>query len=180
MQPPRSLRIRTPRLLLRATELGDMDRAFQIQSNWNVTRHLRMAAFPPDRQDLARWFAGHEAEWLEGTAFRFAILAEDRMIGLIDLDQIEGGEADLGYWLDEPYWRQGFAEEAGRAVLRFAFEQANLTVLRSGHAADNPASGRVLIKLGFRRFEDVVVHSRSRGADIRQRRYRFERPDNKG
>jgi RimJ/RimL family protein N-acetyltransferase len=171
MVPSRSQRIQTHRLLLRATEPGDAGRAYQIQSNWNVTRNLRMAAFPPDRREMIQWFAVHGTEWLQGTAFRFAIQQQDRMIGLIDVDEISDHEGELGYWLDEAYWGQGFALEAARAVAQFAFEQAGLNVLRSGHAADNPASGRVLTKLGFRHIDDVTIPSRARGGHITQRRY---------
>ncbi|HEY4941449.1 MAG TPA: GNAT family N-acetyltransferase [Rhizomicrobium sp.] len=158
---------------MRPSAAADATRAFEIQSNWNVTRNLRMARFPPDRADLAQWFAAHEQEWHGGTAYRFAILYGGRMIGLVDLDEIANGEGDLGYWLDEAYWGQGFAFEAAEAVVRFGFEQAGLTALNSGHAADNPASGRVLTRLGFAYLDEVTVPSRARGGSIVQRRYRL-------
>jgi RimJ/RimL family protein N-acetyltransferase len=135
-----------------------------------------MAAYPPDPRDLAVWFAGHEAEWWEGSAFRFAIEHQEKMIGLVDLDEIDGGEADLGYWLEETYWGQGITREAATALVRFAFEQAGLVGLRSGHTADNPASGRVLNKLGFRRIDEVTVPSRARGLPVLQLRYRLASP----
>ncbi len=170
---PRSLE--TPRLALRATEPGDAVRAFEIQSNWNVTRNLRMAAFPPEREDLQAWFVSHAGEWDRGTAYRLAILSEGRMIGVIDIDEIRNGEGELGYWIEEASWGRRFAREAGEAMVRFAFETLGLTALRSGHAADNPASGKVLVKLGFRRIGDTTVPSRARGNDIRQWHYRLER-----
>jgi RimJ/RimL family protein N-acetyltransferase len=174
MVPPKSLHIETKRLLLRPTRVGDSMRAFEIQNNWNVTRNLRLAAFPPASVDMANWFAQHEVEWLEGTAFRFATLWREVMIGMVDLDQISGGEGDIGYWLDEAYWGQGIASEAASAVVLFAFKQGGLQSLRSGHAVDNPASGRVLLKLGFEPYEEVAVTSRARGTSIVQRRYRLK------
>jgi RimJ/RimL family protein N-acetyltransferase len=161
--------------VLRPSGGADAARAFEIQSNWNVTRNLRMAGFPPDRAELAGWFARHEEEWLDGTAYRFAVLERDRMIGLVDIDEISGGKGDLGYWFDEPCWGKGYAFEAARAVVDFAFAKIGLTALSSGHAADNIASGRVLTKLGFRHVGDTAVPSRARGVDIVQRRYRLER-----
>lgn len=169
----KNLQIKTSRLLLRPSAAADATRAFEILSNWNVTRNLRMAKFPPDCAELDAWFATHEQEWQGGTAHRFAILLGGRMIGLVDLDEIANGEGDLGYWLDENHWGQGFAFEAAEAVIRFGFEQAGLTALNSGHAADNPASGRVLTKLGFAYVDEVTVPSRSRGAAIAQARYRL-------
>ncbi len=152
---------------------GDHPRAFEIQSNWNVTRNLRMARFPPNRAETAAWFAGHEAEWMDGTAYRFAILRSDRMIGLADVDEIAGGEGSLGYWLDETEWGQGLAFEAASAVVQFVFTQVELAALVSGHADDNLASGRVLTKLGFKPVGNETVPSRARGTDIVQRRYRL-------
>jgi len=76
----------------------------------------------------------------------------------------------LGFWIGTDYWSQGYATEAGRAVIRFAFEQLNLNRVHAHHMVRNPASGRVLEKLGMKRegvlrqrlkkwgvFEDVVV-----------------------
>lgn len=134
-----------------------------------------MARFPPDRDDLSGWFSDHEREWREGAAWRFAILDGLRMVGLVDIDETSNGECDLGYWLEQPAWGRGYAFEAAGAVVRFAFETVGLTALKSGHAADNPASGRVLTKLGFRQISEAVVSSRSRGCDIWQIRYRLVR-----
>ena len=178
--PSRALPLATSRLLLRPSGAGEAERAFEIQSNWNVTRMLRMAAWPPERRDIAGWFASHEREWAEGSAYRFTIILKERMIGLIDLDAIHDRTADLGYWLGEAFWGRGFAREAGDAVVRFAFEEAGMRGLRSGHADDNPASGRVLLALGFVFIDAITIPSRSRGGLIVQRRYRLAGPPHPG
>jgi [ribosomal protein S5]-alanine N-acetyltransferase len=164
-------KITTDRLVLRPSSCADADRAFEIRSDWEVARMLRMASFPPDRGELRRWFADHGREWSEGQAHRFAVDLEGRMIGLVDVDGVARGEAQLGYWLERAAWGRGHAFEAARAVARFAFEEVGLSRLRAGHAIDNPASGRVLAKLGFRPLDTVRRFSRPRGEDILQRRY---------
>jgi RimJ/RimL family protein N-acetyltransferase len=58
-------------------------------------------------------------------------------------------EANLGYYIARPYWNQGLATEAGRALIRHAFETLNLTRLTAGTSNNNPASNRVLVNLGF-------------------------------
>ena len=88
------------------------------------------------------------------------------MIGVIDID-----EGSLGYWLDRSEWGRGYAYEAACAVVRFAREDAGLRKLTAGHSYDNPASGRILRKLGFRFVDAVPRFSRSRGEAIIQRRY---------
>jgi len=168
---PPSVRLCTERLVLRPTTPADASRAFEIQSDWDVTRMLRMARFPPTLDDMTGWFTEHQREWSSGTAFRFAIERAGRMIGVVDLDEIDGDQGELGYWLEKPSWGQGYALEAARAVVDFAFRELGLATLRSGHAADNPASGRVLVKLGFLPHETVLKPSRSRGEEILHQSY---------
>lgn len=163
--------IRTPRLTLRRMTAADAPRVHEIQSNWNVTRMLRMASFPPTLDEIHRWLAGHEDEWLSGTAYRFALVADERVIGCADVDEIASDSGDLGYWLDEAYWGRGLAGEAAGAVRDFALGTVGLKRLLSGHAADNPASGRILTKLGFRWIGDATTWSRSRQEQIIHRKY---------
>lgn len=169
--------ITTTRLALRPSSAADSQRAFEIQSDWAVTQMLRMASFPPDRIEIEAWFADHPREWAAGEAYRFAAMLDDRMIGLVDLDEIADSEGEIGYWFEQAAWGQGLAAEAATAVVRFAFSEAGLQSLRSGHAADNVASGRVLERLGFRLLDQVERPSRSRGETILQCRYRLARAD---
>lgn len=169
--------ITTTRLALRPSTAVDAQRAFEIQSDWAVTQMLRMASFPPDRTEIEAWFADHSREWAAGEAYRFSAMLDGRMIGLVDLDEIADGEGELGYWFERAAWGQGFASDAARAVVRFAFAEAGLLSLRSGHAAENAASGRALTRLGFRLLDRVERPSRSRGETILQCRYRLARDD---
>ncbi|TAJ89225.1 GNAT family N-acetyltransferase [Reyranella sp.] len=160
--------LKTDRLLLRPTSATDAERAFEIQSDWEVTRMLALASFPPNRQEIERWFADHPNEWAAGDAYRFAVLLDGKMVGLVDVDGIGEGCGSLGYWFDRAAWGQGYAFEAARAVTRFACGELGLLKLIAGHAHDNPASGRVLAKLGFRRLNTVELFSRPRNEYISQ------------
>src|SRR3546814_17120897 len=71
----------------------------------------------------------------------------------------------MGYWIARPYWGLGFATEAGRQLLHIA-RAMNLPKLSVGHFVDNPASGAVLRKLGFRSTGKVAQRSRlARGGE---------------
>lgn len=176
MSPIPPCRLVSERLVLRPTNVSDVERAFEIQSDWEVTRMLRMAAFPPDREDIETWFADHGREWAAGEAYRFAVERQGRFIGVVDIDEISRQEGDLGYWFERASWGRGYAREAAQAVVDFAFGEVRLRGLRSGHAAENAASGNVLLKLGFRPLDIVRVESRSRGQDIQQQRYQLSAP----
>ncbi len=72
-----------------------------------------------------------------------------KLVGGIALREDGDEGAELDYWIARPCWGLGFATEAGRAVVGMARDGLRLKSLRSGHFPDNPASGRVLEKLGF-------------------------------
>ncbi|TGD96321.1 GNAT family N-acetyltransferase [Methylobacterium nonmethylotrophicum] len=166
--PIRPRTITTERLALRPTQPADAARAIAIRTDWDVARMLSRASFPPDPRETERWFADHQREWQAGEAYRFAVEHDGTMIGVVDLDGIVRGEAHLGYWFDRAVWGRGYATEAGAALVRFAFGRTGVTVLRAGHARDNPASGRVLMKLGFVLCGSAPVFSRPRGETITQ------------
>ena len=90
-----------------------------------------------------------------------------RLIGGIAIDPATDGEAEFGYWLTPDAWGRGYATEAGRQVIEIARHALGLRRLHAGHFIDNPASGRVLTKLGFHFTGRVEPrHSRARGADV--------------
>jgi RimJ/RimL family protein N-acetyltransferase len=163
--------LKTDRLMLRPTYVGDADRAFEIQTDWEVARMLSLASFPPDRREIERWFADHQLQWEAGYAYRFAVVLEGRMVGLVDIDGIGEGEGTLGYWFDHAVWGHGYAFEAAQAVTRFALEGVGLFKLKAAHAHDNLASGHILTKLGFSRLDIVELFSRPRNKYISQCRY---------
>jgi len=70
-------------------------------------------------------------------------------VGTIGLHS-ERSDLLLGYWLGKAHWGQGYASEAGKAVCNFAFGELKMPRLLSQYHSDNPASGHVLSKLGFK------------------------------
>jgi ribosomal-protein-alanine N-acetyltransferase len=100
------------------------------------------------------WISWHKNEFISGHGVTFAIVSrkESCLIGAIALRKIsKGGQATLGYWIGKPYWNRGFCTEAGRAVLEYAFTELGVLRIEASHLRRNPASGRVMRKLGMRR-----------------------------
>ena len=91
-----------------------------------------------------KWISNHR-DWFEQrqqAVFAVVLRASQTLIGSVGLQIHREDEwAELGYWIGIPYWNQGYATEAARALLAFGFEQLNLN--------RNPASGRVMQKLGM-------------------------------
>jgi RimJ/RimL family protein N-acetyltransferase len=140
---------RTPRLTLRPAWPEDAPPLAAALADERVVRMLARVPHPYALADAEQWVAQprgpHEP--------RFVIAAHDggepRLIGGIGISEYEGGPA-LGYWLTPDAWGRGYATEAGRAVIDMARHALPIDRLRAWHFADNPASGRVLRKLGFR------------------------------
>ena len=57
--------------------------------------------------------------------------------------------AELGYWIGVPFWNRGYATEAAEAVIKFGFEELGLNRIEAEHFTRNPASWRVMEKLGM-------------------------------
>ena len=62
---------------------------------------------------------------------------------------VAGDQAELGYWIGKPFWGRGYCTEAAQALLRYAFTELGLVRVHSCHFARNPASGRVMQKIGM-------------------------------
>jgi [ribosomal protein S5]-alanine N-acetyltransferase len=171
---PLDMRLKTPRLTLRRFLASDAERVSQITANWNVARMLRLAPYPQSVEEKRAWLVTHEADWIAGEAYRFAVIEDGGLIGCADIDELGAGLNEVGYWLDEACWGRGLATEAATAVVAFALGPRGLARLTSGHAFDNPGSGRVLEKLGFSWTDDTTVWSLPRQAEIVQRRYAMD------
>jgi [ribosomal protein S5]-alanine N-acetyltransferase len=173
MIPDRSIRLATENLDLRPTAPADVGRALEIRSNEEVARNLANATIPPEVRKMTDWFAIHEEEWQAGTAYRFAITFDDRLIGVCDIFEVSEGEGEIGYWLDRAVWGRGYGLEAARRLVRFGLDELGLQSILAGCADDNLASAAILTRLGFARLGDVRVFSQSRQQEITQRRFRL-------
>ena len=100
-----------------------------------------------------QWIGGHQEQFEKGKAVSYAIVlsANDLLVGAISLMNIEQRHqrAEMGYWIGLPYWNQGYCTEAGRAILKYAFEVLEMHRVCAYHFSRNPASGRVMQKLGM-------------------------------
>lgn len=140
---------RTTRTLLRPAWAEDEGALFRAIADEQIVRNLATAPWPYGLADARAWIAA------ERPAGRPAVLILDRtasrlrLIGAIGIHDAPGGLVELGYWIGREDWGRGYATEAGVAMLRFARDGLHLTQIVAGHFLDNPASGRVLRKLGF-------------------------------
>ncbi|HEX4295241.1 MAG TPA: GNAT family N-acetyltransferase [Rhizomicrobium sp.] len=143
-------RLETARLLLRPPEPGDV-KAITAFMEWDVVKNLCRAPHPY-LEEHAHAFLGRQEEGrARGSDFAFAVTrkSDSAFAGMCGVHLREKG-FELGYWLGRPHWGQGYATEAAAEVLAFAFRNLRADTVEAGWFQDNPASGRVLEKIGFR------------------------------
>lgn len=139
---------RTERLLLRPSWPEDASALYEAIADQGIVHNLARAPWPYTVDDAA-WFARQEhSQMFPNFMLMLRTDGAPRLIGSCGLGELDG-EAELGYWIARPYWGKGFASEAARAVVGVAKALGHKKLV-SGHFVDNPASGRVLRKVGFR------------------------------
>jgi ribosomal-protein-alanine N-acetyltransferase len=153
--------LETPRLTLRPFRPDDAPAVQELAAAFEVADTTLNIPHPYPAGAAEAWIATHPAQWEDGTLAVFAIVARDMSslvgaIGLVIAPQ--HACAELGYWIGKPYWGRGFATEAGRAVLHFAFGPLALHRIEGRHFTRNAPSGRVMRKLGME-FECVQRQS---------------------
>lgn len=111
------------------------------------------------------WIGSHPERFEKGQEAVFAIVLKDtgQLIGAIGLVlNLPQEHAELGYWIGKEYWGRGYCTEAGHAVLRYAFDVLHLHRVHAHHFSRNPASGRVMQKLGMRHEGRLREHIKKR------------------
>lgn len=155
---------RTERLLLRPGWTEDAPALARAIADEAVVRNLARVPWPYGVGDAERYLARPQHPLYPTCLIFSRTRGSPRLVGGIDLDATPDGEVELGYWIARPYWGLGFATEAGRAMIGYA-DAAQIPQLAAGHFLDNPASGHVLRKLGFRPTGEVRArYSSGRGA----------------
>jgi RimJ/RimL family protein N-acetyltransferase len=166
------------RLRLRAFAAADADPMTSLAGDRAVAATTLSIPHPYTRGDAERWIASHLEAWVEGAGLSLAItrIDDETLVGAISL-MLDGNHrrAELGYWIGQPFWGRGYATEAARAMLDFGFGSMGLNRIFAHHMRDNPASGRVLGKIGMTRegvlsqhvlkwdqFRDVVLYGLTR------------------
>ena len=145
--------LKTGRLTLGPFSLDDEEAVFTICREKEIAANTRTIPHPYPRDQAAHWIKQHPELWQNGKAAIFAICETDseELVGAIglEIDEVDQN-AELGYWVDKKRWGQGICSEAAAAVLRFGFEELALNRIHAHYITSNPASGRVMEKIGMK------------------------------
>ena len=145
--------LNTKRLLLRSFRLDDAYAVQKLAGNVNVSKMTLNIPYPYKAGMAEEWISSHQENRESKTGISYAIVKLDsnQLIGTMSLVRIDGSEGELGYWIGQPYWGMGYCTEAARELIRFSFNNLGLDKIVSEHLISNPASGRVMQKIGMHR-----------------------------
>jgi [ribosomal protein S5]-alanine N-acetyltransferase len=172
---PQQPTLYTSRLALRPFVALDAQRVQQLAGAREVADTTQHIPHPYPDGAAEMWIASHKPAWDSGTGATFAITdrTSGALYGGVALAIAREHErAELGYWIAVPFWNRGYCTEAARQMAALAFGPLQLHRLQARHLQRNPASGRVMQKLGMQpegvqresvkkwnRFEDLAMYA---------------------
>ncbi len=164
----------TDRLLLRPFTLADAPEVQRLAGNREVASTTLRIPHPYKDGMAEEWIGTHAAKFAQGEGISLAISlrATGLLVGAIGLEIFqEHSKSELGYWIGRDFWGQGLATEAARVLVNYGFQVVGLNRIQAQHLTRNPASGKVMAKVGMRHegtlrdhrkkwgiFEDVEIY----------------------
>lgn len=166
------MELTTPRLVLREFRLDDFATTHAYGADVEVTRHM---IFGPNSEDETRAFLERTVTGqalLPRISYDLAVVLKDRdvHVGSVAL-HMAGEQAELGYVFGKAVWGQGFATEAARALVSYGFRELHLHRVFARCDVQNPASARVMAKLGMRHEGTFLGSCKVKGAWRDELRY---------
>ncbi len=166
--------LETERLVLRLLTPEDAAAVARLAGSREIADTTISIPHPYSEEQARAWIAAHTSQSGTGKEIVFGVATKEdaQLIGAVGLRDIdaEHSQAEIGFWIGVESWGRGYATEAARRVVRYAFEDLKLNRVYAHHMVRNPASGRVLEKVGMKRegllrqrvrkwgvFEDVVL-----------------------
>lgn len=183
--------LETERLVLRSFTVADAPEVKRLAGDKHIASTTLNIPHPYPEGAAEMWIASQMQRIDTGQTDTFAItLREDgTLLGAIGLDvQKQHRLAELGYWIGHPYWNCGYCTEAARAVIGYGFHALELNRIVARHFTRNPASGRVMQKIGMKqeghfrqaalkwdRYEDTEFYALLRSEYVRGNQVADER-----
>jgi RimJ/RimL family protein N-acetyltransferase len=159
--------IETERLIL--SQLKEEDLPF-------VTEYLQDKIFSDVTSNIPYPYTGEHARfWMKmsresfenNTGYTFAVRnKEGQILGAIGLHDRDDDKAELGYWMGKPFWNKGYVTEAATALIDFGFNELQINKIYATYFLDNPASGRIMEKIGMEKEALLKQHLKKDGKYI--------------
>lgn len=168
--------LRIDSLVLRPVEQVDAARFAVLCNDQSLARNTARIPHPYSIYDARDFVKRAKKEFTSGKEYRFAVCRNDVVVACCGVIPKDDQSCELGYWVGGKDRGKGVATRAASAVCTFAFEVVGAETITAGHFLDNPASRRVLDKLGFETTgETIRTMSIARGSEVETARLALAR-----
>ncbi|MCP8969839.1 GNAT family N-acetyltransferase [Ectobacillus ponti] len=148
-----SILYETDRLRLRPLSYGDAELIEMYAGDYEVAKTTLNIPYPYPKGSALDFIKATVESDKKGNSFSLAITLQNdpAIIGLMGLSISQKHKrAELSYWIGKPYWGMGYGTEAAKMVMKIGFEQLDLHKIFAAAFTDNPASWRIMEKVGMR------------------------------
>ncbi|MEJ7812744.1 MAG: GNAT family N-acetyltransferase [Gemmatimonadaceae bacterium] len=158
--------LHTSRLVLRPFVADDAPAVQRLAGDRDIASTTLNIPHPYEDGMAEAWIATHEDAFARSEGLTLAVTSRDdgALIGAVGIAiNLRSSRAELGYWIGKPYWGRGYCTEAAAALVAYAFDVLDLNRVHATHLTWNPASGRVMRKIGMTYEGRLREHERKWG-----------------
>lgn len=157
-------RIETERLILSQLKEKDIPFIVEFLKHRIYSDLTSNIPYPYTENDAKLWIKMAQEAFDDKTGFTFGIRnKEEQIIGAIGLHDRDDDKAELGYWIGIPYWNKGYVTEAAKAIVDFGFKELGFNKIYATHFLHNPASGKIMEKIGMEQEALLKQHAKKDG-----------------
>ena len=140
------IELHTDNLVIKKPSEKHLKSLIKELNNWNISKWLIEVPYPYSIDDAKYWVKKTKQD-----QYSLNIYLKNKLIGGVSLsNQRENSKWELGYWIGEEYWGNGYAIEACENLISYFFSNTNNSIIYASHMKDNIKSKKIIIKLGFK------------------------------
>lgn len=165
------IELHTDNLVIKKPSEKHLNFLIKELNNWNISKWLIEVPYPYSIDDAKYWVKKTKQD-----EYSFNIYLKNKLIGGVSLsNQRENSKWELGYWIGEEYWGNGYAIEACENLISYFFSNTNNSIIYASHMKDNIKSKKIIIKLGFKLVSSGKKFSISRNEMVEDLNYELRK-----
>jgi ribosomal-protein-alanine N-acetyltransferase len=166
-----NVELHTNNLIIKKPSEKHLKSLIKELNNWNISKWLIEVPYPYTVDDAKYWVKKTKQD-----QYSLNIYLKNKLIGGVSLsNQRENSKWELGYWIGEEYWGNGYAIEACENLISYFFSNTNNSIIYASHMKDNIKSKKIIIKLGFKLVSSGKKFSISRNEMVEDLNYELRK-----
>lgn len=166
-----NVELHTNNLIIKKPSEKHLNSLIKELNNWNISKWLIEVPYPYSIDDAKYWVKKTKQD-----QYSLNIYLKNKLIGGVSLsNQRENSKWELGYWIGEEYWGNGYAIEACENLISYFFSNTNNSIIYASHMKDNIKSKKIIIKLGFKLVSSGKKFSISRNEMVEDLNYELRK-----